>query len=199
MNLDDPSPDELSAAEDLQLMLRVRDGDIDAFESLVVKHQHSVIGTVARMLGNPSDSEDIAQQVFIRVWKSAARYEPTAKFTTWLMTITRNLVFNESRRRGRAKVVPLHDETDDGPATQHADPDASTPSDELLDAELRDAVDTAIKELPEKHRLAIVLRRYENMAYEEIAKVLKTSVPAVKSILFRARADLKAKLQRYLE
>lgn len=199
MKLDDPSPDELSAAEDVELMLRVRDGDMDAFESLVVKHQHSVVGTVARMLGNPSDSEDIAQQVFLRVWKSAARYEPTAKFTTWLMTITRNLVFNESRRRGRAKVVPLHDETDDGPVAQHADPDASTPSDELLDAELRDAVDTAIAELPEKHRLAIVLRRYENMAYEEIAKVLKTSVPAVKSILFRARADLKAKLQRYLE
>lgn len=199
MNLDDPSPDELSAAEDVELMLLVRDGDMDAFESLVVKHQHSVVGTVARMLGNPSDSEDIAQQVFLRVWKSAARYEPTAKFTTWLMTITRNLVFNESRRRGRAKVVPLHDETDDGPVAQHADPDASTPSDELLDAELRDAVDTAIAELPEKHRLAIVLRRYENLAYEEIAKVLKTSVPAVKSILFRARADLKAKLQRYLE
>lgn len=179
-------------------MLRVRGGDIDAFEVLVEKHQHSVVGTVARMLGNPSDAEDIAQQVFIRVWKSAARYEPSAKFTTWLMTITRNLVFNESRRRSRARVVRLHDENDDGPVVQHADPDASSPADELLDAELREAVDTAISELPEKHRLAIVLRRYENMAYEEIAKVLKTSVPAVKSILFRARADLKEKLQRYL-
>lgn len=199
MNLDAPTPDDSSSTEDVKIMLRVRDGDIDAFEMLVEKHQHSVVGTVARMLGNPSDAEDIAQQVFIRVWKSAARYEPSAKFTTWLMTITRNLVFNESRRRSRARIVPLHDENEDGPAVQHADPDASTPADDLLDSELREAVDSAIAELPEKHRLAIVLRRYENMAYEEIAKVLKTSVPAVKSILFRARADLKAKLQRYLE
>jgi RNA polymerase sigma-70 factor (ECF subfamily) len=199
MNLDASPNDDSSAAEDVHLMLRVRDGDIDAFESLVVKHQHSVIGTVARMMGNPSDSEDIAQQVFIRVWKSAVRYEPSAKFTTWLMTITRNLVFNESRRRSRARVVPLHDDADDGPTVQYADPEAGSPADDLLDAELRDAVDTAIAELPEKHRLAIILRRYENMAYEEIAKVLKTSVPAVKSILFRARADLKAKLQRYME
>ncbi len=76
MNLDASTPDDSSSTEDVKLMIRVRDGDIDAFETLVEKHQHSVVGTVARMLGNPSDAEDIAQQVFIRVWKSAARMSP---------------------------------------------------------------------------------------------------------------------------
>ncbi|MGH8047718.1 MAG: RNA polymerase sigma factor, partial [Chthoniobacterales bacterium] len=80
-------------------MMRVRGGDAGAFATLVERHQHRVIGTIARMLGSPDEAEDLAQQVFVRVWKSAARWEPSAKFTTWLLTITRNLVFNEVRRR----------------------------------------------------------------------------------------------------
>src|SRR6266513_888353 len=87
--------------DDAELMLRTGNGDTAAFQHLVERHQALVIGTVARMLGNNSDIEDVAQQVFIRVWKSAPRYAPTAKFTTWLLTITRNLVFNETRRRKR--------------------------------------------------------------------------------------------------
>src|SRR5437588_13114317 len=88
-------------AEDVRLMQLVSGGDTAAFEMLVERHQRLVIGTVGRMLGNNSDVEDVAQQVFVRVWKSAGRYRPTAKFTTWLLTITRNLVFNEARRRKR--------------------------------------------------------------------------------------------------
>ncbi len=187
------------ALDDVALMLRVRDGDMDAFQALVERHQHSVVGTVAKMLSGDADAEDIAQQVFIRVWKSAPRYQPSAKFTTWLMTITRNLVFNEMRRRQRARFVPMDAEPDDAPAPQFTDTEAATPQEQLLDGELQRAVDAAIQSLPENQRLAIVLRRYENMPYEDIAKVLKTSVPAVKSILFRARAELKEKLSKYLE
>jgi RNA polymerase sigma-70 factor (ECF subfamily) len=183
--------------DDVALMLRVKAGDLEAFEALVIRHQHSVVGTAAKMLGSAAEAEDIGQQVFVRVWKSAARYEPAAKFTTWLMTITRNLVFNEMRRRRRT--LPMEADQDDAGHRQFADGEAPAPSEELLDTELQGAIDAAIAGLPENQRVAIVLRRYEEMPYEEIAKVLKTSVPAVKSILFRARSELRERLKRYLE
>lgn len=191
-----PDPD---AEADVSLMLRVKSGDLAAFEILVDRHKHSVVGTAVRMLGGDSEADDIAQQVFLRVWKSAARYEPSAKFTTWLMTIARNLVFNEMRRRQRARFVPMEGDGEDRPPQQYADAEAAGPGDELMKAELQAAVDAAIAALPENQRMAIVLRRYEGLAYEEIAKVLKTSVPAVKSILFRARAELKERLKKYLD
>ena len=200
---DEPEPEsslsESDETSDITLMLRVRDGDLEAFETLVTRHQHSVVGTAAKMLGGAADAEDIGQQVFVRVWKHAARYQPSAKFTTWLMTITRNLVFNELRRRRRSQQVSM--DTDEGDTIRHqfVDEQAAPPSEEILDSELQEAIDAAIASLPETQRLAIVLRRYESMPYEEIAEVLKTSVPAVKSILFRARAELKARLKKYLE
>src|SRR2546425_8571263 len=97
-------------AEDVRLMGLVAGGDTSAFEQLIERHQALVAGTVVRMLGSNSDVEDIAQQVFIRVWKSARRYVPRAKFTTWLLKITRNLVFNELRRSKRRAHVPLQSE-----------------------------------------------------------------------------------------
>src|SRR5213082_1821403 len=97
-------------AEDVLLMRSVAGGDTNAFEELIERHQALVAGTVARMLGSNSDVEEIAQQVFIRVWKSASRYKPRAKFTTWLLKITRNLVFNEMRRTKRRPNVPLQSE-----------------------------------------------------------------------------------------
>ena len=169
-----------------------------AFEELVDRHQRSVIGTVAKMLGNASEAEDIAQQVFVRIWKSASRYEPRAKFTTWLFTITRNLVFNEARRRQRKPTVSVEEREETSHRTLE-DSQALSPDDEMLQAELEEAVDRAIQSLPEKQRLAVVLRRYEEMPYDEIAVVLDMSVPAVKSLLFRARTQLKEALKRYLD
>ena len=107
---DDPAPkpepmpqedDDGSNSEDVAYMLKVRDGDVPSFEALVEKHRSRVIGTIYRMLGDLDESHDLAQRVFIRVWSSAPRYQPSAKFTTWLFTITKNLVYNESRRRKR--------------------------------------------------------------------------------------------------
>ncbi len=152
-------------AEDVRLMKLVSHGDTSAFETLVQRHQSLVGGTVAHMLGSNSDVEDIAQQVFIRVWKSARRYVPRAKFTTWLLKITRNLVFNELRRSKRHAHIPL--QTDPG-----------------------------AEEFPLKDEK--ILRRYEQLSYEEISEVLDLSVPAVKSVLFRARTELRARLSRYL-
>jgi len=183
---------------DVALMLNVGGGDERAFEQLIERHQSAVVGTVAKMLGNSSDAEDIAQQVFIRLWKSAPRYKPKAKFTTFLFTITRNLVFNESRRRKRAKQYSM-DEREDDFHLQTPDTQTASPDDHMLQRELQQAVDLAIAKLPEKQRLALILRRYENMPYEEISSVLKLSVSAVKSQLFRARQSLRESLQQYLD
>lgn len=183
---------------DVALMMRVKEGDEAAFEELIKRHQTMIIGTVAKMLGNTTDSEDIAQQVFIRLWNSAPRYKVKAKFTTFLYTIMRNLVFNESRRRSRKKESSI-DEREDDLHLQEKDSQTKSPDDQMLQDELQEAVDKAISELPEKQRMSVILRRYENMPYEEIADVLKTSVSAVKSHLFRARTTLRDSLQQYLD
>jgi RNA polymerase sigma-70 factor, ECF subfamily len=183
--------------EDVRLMRLVSQGDTSAFEKLVERHQSLVAGTVARMLGSNSDVEDIAQQVFIRVWKSARRYVPRAKFTTWLLKITRNLVFNELRRSKRHAHVPL--QTDPGAEEFPLKDEKNPPPDaSLLETELQQAIDDAITQLPESQRMALILRRYEQLSYEEISEVLDLSVPAVKSVLFRARTELRARLSRYL-
>ncbi len=184
-------------AKDVRLMRLVSRGDTSAFEELIERHRALVAGTVARMLSSNSDVEDIAQQVFIRVWKSARRYVPRAKFTTWLLKITRNLVFNELRRTKRHAHVPLQSEpgVEDPPVKDETNlaPDAS-----LLELELQRTIEDAILQLPETQRMALVLRRYEQLSYEQIAEVLDLSVPAVKSVLFRARSELRSRLSKYL-
>src|SRR5437667_6878032 len=130
-------------AEDVRLMRLVSRGDTTAFEQLIERHQALVAGTVARMLSSNSDVEDIAQQVFIRVWKSARRYVPRAKFTTWLLKITRNLVFNEMRRTKRRAHVLLQPEAgaEDPPLKDDLNlaPDVS-----LLETELQQTIEEAI-------------------------------------------------------
>jgi RNA polymerase sigma-70 factor (ECF subfamily) len=151
------------------------------------------------MLGDDTEAEDLSQQVFVRVWKSAARWEPAAKFTTWLYTIVRNLVFNESRRRSRRPARSLEEMQDDEEhPRQFADAATKPPDTTLLDAEMQAAIERAIQELPEAQRMAVVLRRYQDVSYEEIAEVLQITVSAVKSVLFRARTELREKLRVYL-
>jgi RNA polymerase sigma-70 factor (ECF subfamily) len=185
-------------AEDVRLMGLIGQGDTAALTQLIERHQTLVLGTVARMLGSNSEVEDIAQQVFIRVWKSAGRYVPRARFTTWLLKITRNLVFNELRRSKRRAHLPLQPEpgTDEIPLHEAA---TSAPDAAALEHELQRAIDEAIAQLPETQRMAVILRRYEEMSYDEIADVLDLSVPAVKSVLFRARTELRERLAAYLQ
>jgi RNA polymerase sigma-70 factor (ECF subfamily) len=188
------------AARDVRLMERIKHGDMDAFRDLVEAHQRRVIGTIARMLSDETEAEDLAQQVFVRVWKSAARWEPTAKFTTWLYTILRNLVFNETRRRARHPTRSLDATPDDDSHPQQFRDDAAKPPDTaLLDGEMQDAIERAIQELPPPQRMAVIMRRYQDVSYEEIGEVLDLTVPAVKSLLFRARTELREKLKKYLE
>src|SRR5678815_1365753 len=158
-------------ADDVRLMQLVGRGDTQAFERLIEKHQTLVAGTVARMLGSSSDVEDIAQQVFIRVWKSARRYVPRAKFTTWLLKITRNLVFNELRRTRRHAQVPLQADpgVEEIPLKDEINP---APDASLLEHELQRTIEEAIMQLPESQRMALILRRYEQLNYEQIAEIL---------------------------
>ncbi len=199
MSRNDPKPAGQSEdAEDVRLMGLIARGDTAAFEELIERHQSLVLGTVGRMLATNSELEDIAQQVFVRVWRSASRYVPRAKFTTWLLKITRNLVFNEMRRTKRHTHVSMQTEpnAEDIPIK---DESVQSPDAALLERELQGAIEKAIVDLPESQRMAVVLRRYEELSYEEIADVLELSVPAVKSLLFRARTELRARLSNYLK
>lgn len=194
-----------SDAHDKKLMTRIAQGDEPALRELIEKHQGAVYGTISKMLGDAVEAQDLAQQVFVRVYRAAGSYRATAQFKTWMFTIVRNLVFNEHRRRSRATLVPLHPpENDSGSSGSSAGidlPDTvnKTPDDSALQKEMLKAVDDAIRTLPEQQRLAIVLRRYDEFSYEQIAEILQTTVPATKSLLFRARETLRVALHDYLE
>ena len=184
-------------AIDVALMHRVAEGDERAFRELVERHQNAVVGTVARMLNDAAEAEDIAQLAFLRVWKHAKRWRPDAKFTTYLFTITRNLVYNESRRRSRRKEVST-DEREEESGFQVAADTRNEPREETLKLEMHAQIDQAIATLPEAQRTAVILYSYESLPYEEIAKVLDTSISSVKSLLFRARTTLRERLAGYM-
>jgi RNA polymerase sigma-70 factor (ECF subfamily) len=183
-------------------MLRVKQGDRDAFENLVEKYKQPVMNLVYRTLPDATEAEDLAQHVFLQVFKSAHRYEVSAKFTTWLFTIARNLCLNEIRRRSRHPADSL-DETfadgDDQPIRQPEDVKTFSPPETLLQGELEEKIDQALAALPEKQRTAILMCRGDEFSYEDIAKVLECSVSATKSLIHRGRETLKQKLKPYLK
>lgn len=187
---------------DAALMLRVKQGDATAFAALVEKYKQPVMNLAWRTLRDETEAEDLAQNVFVQAWKSAERYQATAKFSTWLFTIARNLCLNEIRRRTRHPAESL-DQTreDDGeqPLFQVEDKRLAAAPDELLRGELERKVDEALAALPENQRLALALCKQEELSYEEIAEVLDCSLSATKSLIHRARETLKARLKPYLQ
>ncbi len=186
---------------DATLMDRVKQGDHTAFAELVDRYKQPVMNLVYRMLRDPNEAEDIAQNVFVQVHKSAQRYQASAKFSTWLFTIARNLCLNEIRRRSRHPAESLeapHAEYEDQPAQQHPDLQTALPTDSLMHGELTDLVEQALAGLPENQRVAILLCRQDELSYEEIAKVLGCSLSATKSLIHRGREALKLKLKPYL-
>jgi len=186
---------------DAALMLRVKQGDTAAFEELVDKYKQPVTNLVGRMLGDFTEAEDVAQTVFVQVFRAADRYKVTARFSTWLFTIARNLCYNELRRRSRHPADSMdasHPASEDVAPPQYEDTKSSLPPDTLLKGELEQKLDEAIAELPENQRLAILLCREEELSYEDIAEVLGCSLSATKSVIHRARETLRAKLKPYL-
>jgi len=186
---------------DAALMLRVKQGDTAAFTTLVEKYKQPVLNLAWRTLRDETEAEDLAQNVFVQAWKSAERYQATAKFSTWLFTIARNLCLNEIRRRVRHPAESLdqtRDDSEDQPLHQVVDKRIAAAPDELLRGELEHKVDEALSALPENQRTALVLCRQEELSYEEIAAVLGCSLSATKSLIHRARETLKARLKPYL-
>jgi RNA polymerase sigma-70 factor (ECF subfamily) len=185
---------------DAEWMRRVQMGDSEAFRSLILAYQNRIAAALARMAGPAFDPEELAHEVFVRVWKSAHRYEPSARLSTWLLTIARNLFLNELRYRTRHPTVSMNASAEEG--NSHFDapavPAALHPDAALIERELQEAIDAALQKLPENQRTAIVLRRYEDLSYEEIAVLLGVSVGSVKSLLFRARTTLRELLADHL-
>lgn len=187
---------------DAALMLRAKRGDRAAFAELVDKYKQPVINFISRSLRDEAEAEDLAQNVFLQVYKSRVRYKQTAKFSTWLFTIARNLCLNELRRRSRHPAESLeesHIENEDQPARQFEDKSQPGAPENFLHGELAEKIEEALNELPENQRSAILLCRQDDLSYEQIAKILRTSLSATKSLIHRGRETLKEKLKPYLK
>lgn len=185
---------------DAMLMRDFRSGDAGAFRRLLDRNGVVVYKLAFRYLGNSADAEDVVQEVFLRVYKAARDYEPTAKFSTWVYRITVNVCLNRLRASRARPTVSLD------PAVLFDDPGATgptggrqpAPSARLEREELEERIRRALASLPETQRTAVLLRRFNEMSYEEIAEVMETTVPAVKSLLARARQTLKSLLIKHL-
>lgn len=179
---------------DAELMLRVREGDTTSFALLLERHRNPVIHFLYRMVQNQAVAEELAQEVFLRVYRSRASYEPTARFTTWLFRIATHLALNQIRDRRHEKgAESLDDEPREGMMRQLAD---RTPgAEERLVREARlSEVRQAIETLPAKQKAAVLMHKYQELEYSQIAGVLGCSESAVKSLLFRAYETLRSRL-----
>jgi RNA polymerase sigma-70 factor (ECF subfamily) len=179
---------------DAELMLRVKQGDGASFAILLEKHRLPVIHFLYRMVQNQAVAEELAQEVFLRVYRSRESYVPTAKFTTWLFRIATHLALNSLRDgKNRRLEDRLDDDSSDTPVRQVSDQRPTAEQNMVYQARL-DEVRRAVAMLPEKQRAAVLMHKYEEMEYSQIARVLRCSESAVKSLLFRAYETLRARL-----
>ena len=180
--------------EDAILMSQFQKGNKGAFDSLFSKYQKMVFGVIARYINDRSYAEDLTQEVFLRIYKARDRYTPATQFKYYLFTIVHNLCVNEIRDSSRRKTKAT-DFSDDFGFKDNSEPI----SDNMHQKEVRLDVKSAIDSLPAQQRMAIILDKYEGMSYEEIGQTMKQSVQAVKSILWRARQNLKERLKKYIK
>jgi RNA polymerase sigma-70 factor, ECF subfamily len=191
----------LEVSSDAQVMLRVKAGDQAAFDYLVQKYRRPLVSFMYRMARNATTAEDLAQEVFLRVYRSRASYEASAKFTTWLYRIATNLAVNHARdtRHQRPEATVSLDEPDVETGTTLELPDgALTAEQAMLRRERLLAIRRKVEALPERQRLAVTMHKYQQMDYKQIAEVLKLSESATKSLLFRAYETLRVELKEFI-
>jgi RNA polymerase sigma-70 factor, ECF subfamily len=174
---------------DVQLMLKAGEGNLQSFEKLVLKHQKAVLNAAYRYTGNPSVAEELTQDVFVRVFRAAKSYRPEARFSTWLFTIVRNVCMNYKMREGKQD----HQMDADNDLVEISQ-NQENPEQRAIRRELELKIQKAIMSLPESLRLPLILSQFQQMPYEEIAKVLELSVAAVKVRIHRARNALAERL-----
>jgi RNA polymerase sigma-70 factor, ECF subfamily len=186
---------------DAEVMLRVKAGDQSAFDYLVQKYRRPLVSFMYRMARNTAAAEDLAQEVFLRVYRSRQTYEASAKFTTWLYRIATNLAVNHARdtRHERPEVTVSLDEPDEETGTTLDVADGTITAEEaLLRRERMAAIRSKVEALPERQKLAVIMHKYQQMDYKQIADVLKLSESATKSLLFRAYQTLREQLKEFL-
>ena len=188
---------------DIRLMLRVRDADDTvAFSELVERFQHRLVAVMHHLVGSADEAEDLAQEVFLRVYRARKKYRPRSKFSTWLFTIANNLALNSLRSRQRKPSVSLN-LRDSGPLGPRPaemlvhDPGIG-PMQHVQQQELAERIRQALDTLNERQRVAVVLNKFEDMNYAEIAEVMELTTKAVKSLLSRARENLRVALKSYV-
>ncbi|MDP2753987.1 MAG: sigma-70 family RNA polymerase sigma factor [Nitrospirota bacterium] len=180
-------------------MLKFKEGDKGAFDELLDLYQKPVINIIYRMIQDKTEADDLAQEVFLRVYNYAKTYKPEAKFLTWIYQITKNICLNELRRQ-KKKVVSI-DETfskEDGAFKKEYASTSASPLEYSYVNEIQEMVKKAIEGLSAKQRMVVILRRYDELSYEDIATTMGCSVSAVKSLLNRAKESLKGKLGPYI-
>jgi RNA polymerase sigma-70 factor (ECF subfamily) len=186
---------------DAEIMLRVKAGDQSAFDFLVQKYRRPLVSFMYRMARNTAAAEDLAQEVFLRVYRSRQTYEASAKFTTWLYRIATNLAVNHARdtRKERPDVTVSLDEPDEETGTTMDVADgAITAEENLVRRERTLAIREKVEALPERQRLAVIMHKYQQMDYKQISEVLKLSESATKSLLFRAYETLRDQLKEFI-
>jgi RNA polymerase sigma-70 factor (ECF subfamily) len=189
---------------DVRLMLKVRDDDAAAFDELMLRYQNRLVTVLEHLVGRRDSAEDLAQEVFLRVYRARKRYVVGAKFSTWLYTIANHVAANALRSMSRRPEINLTGRTSESGATNILDKlalakSAAMPTRQLDKAELRDIVRAALQELSERQRMAVLLNKFEDMSYADIATAMDMSPQAIKSLLSRARVNLKEILEPYLE
>jgi RNA polymerase sigma-70 factor, ECF subfamily len=195
------SPGGPGGLTDAEMMLRVKAGDDSAFDYLVQKYRRAMINFMYRMAHNSAAAEDLAQEVFLRVYRSRGSYEPSAKFTTWLYRIATNLAVNHARdtRHERPETMVSLDEPDEETGTSMDVADSSlTVEEKLVRRERLMAIRKTVQKLPERQRIAVLMHKYQQMDYKQIAEVLKLSESATKSLLFRAYETLREQLKSFI-
>ncbi|HUA00253.1 MAG TPA: sigma-70 family RNA polymerase sigma factor [Candidatus Aquilonibacter sp.] len=183
------------ARTDVELMLDVKAGDDSSFDFLLQKYRSPLVNFLYRMVRDTATAEDLAQEVFLRVYRARKQYTPSAKFTTWLFRIATNLALNSVRDNRYAKLaVPLDAPPEEDAAPMELPAREMRIDEHMIERDRTEFIRRAIASLPEKQRAAVLLHKYEEMDYEEIARILDCSESALKSLLFRAYESLRVQL-----